>query len=144
MRLFVYSSNHSDASRRLLFTMDAASIPHRLVQDLTELRSALSEPVADGVRTLLFHAQNIKELDSVGEIVGGLPECKLYLVLPDRSPETMKKAHSMCPRYFTYQDCSFADLAGIFAKLYTNYKREPEPQTGGFKMSILSHLGDVS
>jgi hypothetical protein len=42
---------------------------------------------------------------------------RLILVLPDQAEETLKAAHRLRPRYITYTDNDFSDLAGVIQRM---------------------------
>ncbi|HDZ24288.1 MAG TPA: hypothetical protein ENH70_07080 [Desulfobacteraceae bacterium] len=44
-------------------------------------------------------------------------DIRIILILPDRRPDTIKKAHSLRPRFITYADSDFRDVLGVLKKM---------------------------
>jgi hypothetical protein len=50
-------------------------------------------------------------------------DVQIILVIPDRRPETLSLGHLLRPRYLSYEDGNFDDLASVLEKMLR--KRQP-------------------
>ena len=83
---------------------------HRL-EDLIErlLNSTGDEQI------LVYLAQNIKELNSLSVIGHLFCNIRLVLIVPDRKPVTLTRAHSLYPRFVQVIDDDFSEVAHVLA-----------------------------
>ena len=61
--------------------------------------------------------EELQELVSVGEL---LEDIRIILVLPDTDRDTVANAHILRPRYLTYVDSDFSDVAAVLSKMLSN------------------------
>ncbi|BBO68324.1 hypothetical protein DSCA_22540 [Desulfosarcina alkanivorans] len=57
------------------------------------------------------------ELDRLLTIRELLSDMRLVLVLPDKNPHTVAKAHALAPRFITFADAGIAPLASVISKM---------------------------
>jgi len=54
-----------------------------------------------------------------------LAETKIILLLPDRKRATVSKGHNLYPRFLTYMDGDFSDVAAVLQKMVSINSRLP-------------------
>ncbi|MCP4575956.1 MAG: hypothetical protein GY846_06705 [Deltaproteobacteria bacterium] len=47
-----------------------------------------------------------------------LNEISIILIIPDQDEDTIRKAHTLRPRFLTYKDSNFKDVAAVLEKLF--------------------------
>lgn len=61
-------------------------------------------------------------LEMIMAIQPVLEGLKVVLVLPDRDADTIGKAHTFRPRYFTYVDTDFSEIVGVLQKISDKHR----------------------
>ncbi len=58
--------------------------------------------------------QELLEILSIKELLFNV---RIILVLPDREEDTITKGHSLRPRFLTYADSNYGDIAAVLSKM---------------------------
>jgi len=101
---------------------------HRMIEDLNlecgleiyrtieSLSQRLRQPEKNLTVAVLFAISNRELLDiiSIKELLFNV---RIILVLPDREEDTITKGHSLHPRFLTYIDGDFGDIAAVLSKM---------------------------
>jgi hypothetical protein len=61
--------------------------------------------------------QELLELLSIRDLLDGI---RIILVLPDRQDDTIAKGHRLYPRFLTFADSDFLDVAAVLSKMLRN------------------------
>ena len=61
--------------------------------------------------------QDLLDLLSIRDLLDGI---RIILVLPDREDGTIAKGHRLYPRFLTYADSDFLDVAAVLSKMLQN------------------------
>jgi len=61
--------------------------------------------------------QDLLELLSIRDLLDGI---RIILVLPDRQDDTIAKGHRLYPRFLTFADSDFLDVAAVLSKMLRN------------------------
>jgi len=79
----------------------------------------LRQPARRPAIAVLFAAtrKDLLDLLSLGDL---LDDVRVILVLPDGQDDTIAKAHTLRPRFLTYSDSDFADVAAVLNKMLGN------------------------
>jgi hypothetical protein len=56
-----------------------------------------------------------------------LNEISIILIIPDQDEDTIRQAHALRPRFLTYTDSNFKDVAAVLEKLFEKAKTEKLP-----------------
>jgi hypothetical protein len=118
MSLIVYIPKSNDSGRRLqqmigqLVWQDSIEIFYHL----SRLDFRLREP-SGNEDILLFCASTPQDLDALVSSSHLLNNLRLILILPDRETETAAKGHLLRPRFLSYLDSDFSDLALVLEKM---------------------------
>lgn len=61
-----------------------------------------------------------EELSGILSVRELLVDVRIILVLPDQDKETIKKGHTLWPRFLTYASSDFSDVAAVLRKMLQN------------------------
>ena len=118
MIVILYTSHWEEPAERLQrliqssFPVEGIEIYRTLASFLHRLQNPPDLPF---VIVLLAGERNeLSDFRSINHLLGGT---RLILVLPDQAEETLRTAHRLRPRYLTYADSDFSDLAQVIKKM---------------------------
>ncbi len=80
----------------------------------------LSERLRQLVRVncaAIILAEDIYDLQSLFDLRNLLKDIRIILVLPDRTEEIISMGHKLHPRFLSYIDSDFNDVAGVLKKI---------------------------
>jgi hypothetical protein len=80
----------------------------------------------DETEIILLRASSGNDLVDFRRIRGLMRDVQILLVMPDRKPETLVQGHLLHPRYITYEDGNFDDLAAVLQKMLN--RKRPQQQ----------------
>jgi hypothetical protein len=115
--LFFASANH-DVTRRLQSLMETV-VPEEnraTYRDIQAFSQSLREP-AEGQRIVLLSASSRHDLSLIQSIRNLLSDESIIIILPDREGDTIAMGHSLHPRFLTYMDSDFTELAGVLGRM---------------------------
>jgi hypothetical protein len=120
MKLLLYAKDKNGAGGRLqrvleLFEKKTEIKVYRTVEDLCHGRFQHNGPFIGTIAILLVAEQ--EELQALLSIRDWIADLRLILILPDREKGTISKGHLFRPRYLTYADGDFLDVAAVLAKM---------------------------
>ena len=61
-----------------------------------------------------------EELQLLQALTDIVSDIRIILILPDREPETTRIGHTFYPRYISYVESSFEDVAAVLNKIIDN------------------------
>ena len=96
----------------LLVTTDDLDTFSRLEDFEKDLRTRLSAR-----SIIIIHAGSKKHLDDILAARELLMDHKIILILPDTNPETVAMGHVLRPRFITYDDSDFLEMASVLRHL---------------------------
>lgn len=82
-------------------------------------------------RLLVYLAGSMKELTGLCAISHLLESVRLILIAPDRCEKTIARAHSLYPRFLSFVDSEFSEVADVLAKMISQAVKD-----GGIRMGI--------
>jgi hypothetical protein len=118
MSLIVYIPNANDSGQRLqqmigqLIWQDSIEIFY----NFSRLDFRLRHPTGNEDIVLLC-ASTFKDLDELISNCYLLNNLRLILILPDRETETVARGHLLRPRFMSYPDNDFSDVALVLKKM---------------------------
>lgn len=118
MNLLFYANGRNGAGERLRELIEA-QIPKRRIKiyrTLKGLSHRLRRPRYDVAITVLF-AGSRKELQDLFSIRALLWNLRIILILPDGEADTIAKGHKLFPRFLSYADGNFMDVAAVLKKM---------------------------
>ena len=118
MSIFLYSQSTKGAGQRL-HTIIKTFAPKKEIKTfrtIDSLSKRLLQPKNDHDIVILL-AKSEKELQEFVHIGDLLESLRVILVLPNRDDGTIAKGHTLRPRFITYTDSNFIDVAGVLSKM---------------------------
>ncbi len=118
MIVILYTSHWEEPAERLQrliqssFPVEGIEIYRTLGSFLHRLQNPPDLPFV--VVLLAGERNELSDFRSIDHLLGGT---RLILVLPDQAEETLRTAHRLRPRYLTYADSDFSDLAQVIKKM---------------------------
>jgi hypothetical protein len=118
MHVLVYGNQGNIVTQRLKEAIRRV-VPLKHVEEyqtVESLSNGLRRPLLSQAITILL-AENRGDLAgllSIGDLLWDIP---LILILPDSDEETISTAHTLRPRFLTFADSDFADLAAVLGKM---------------------------
>jgi hypothetical protein len=79
----------------------------------------------------VIFAANQAELANILSLGELLRDLRVILVLPDRERDTIKKGHTLRPRYLAYADGDFSDVAAVLNKMLGIQQNNKSNKRGG-------------
>jgi hypothetical protein len=89
----------------------------KVCRGLRDFSRTLHSRLWEGCGIAVILATNQQELEEfvfLHELLDGLP---IILVLPDRGRDTITKGHALYPRFLSYADAGFEDVAAVLKKM---------------------------
>ena len=96
---------------------------------LEGLSNGLRRPMMGQVVVLLLAEtrEALAGLLSIGDL---LQDMLIILIVPDRDKDTVSSAHALWPRYLTFSDSAFADVAAVVGKMLENMDSKSKDPAG--------------
>jgi len=118
MSVLLYSRPEKGPGERLHAVIEAF-VPKREIELLGTIQSLsdrLRGPTDDEDIAVLL-AANRDELEELLSVSDFLSDLRVVLVLPDREDDTIAKGHTLGPRFLSYTDSNFIDVAAVLGKM---------------------------
>ncbi|MCP4576919.1 MAG: hypothetical protein GY846_11610 [Deltaproteobacteria bacterium] len=117
MEVLVYADSHDGAKERLLgeISRKTATDPLLVLDHESferELRCRMRFQ-----QIIVYLASLHRDLTLILSIREIMIDTSLILILPDRNPDTVRKGLSLYPRYQTFSDGDFKDVAAVLEKM---------------------------
>jgi hypothetical protein len=118
MILIYYTNKNKHVGQRLQHVINIAipKEPTQVTRSLQSLSRHLHIEAASLKAVVLLTASG-KELFEILSIRDLLNDIKIILILPDSKRETVLEGHKLYPRFTTYLDSNFDDVAAVLTKL---------------------------
>ncbi len=118
MNLIFYANGKNGAGERLRVLIEA-QIPKRRIKiyrTIKGLSRRLRRPRYDVAITVLFASgrEDLQDLFSIRDLLWDL---RIILILPDGEADTIAKGHKLFPRFLSYADGNFEDVAAVLEKM---------------------------
>jgi hypothetical protein len=118
MIVLLYTSHWEEPAERLQRLIQS-SFPIEgieIYRTLSSLLHRLQNPPDLPFITILMAGEpnELFDFQSIDHLLGGT---RLILVLPDQAEDTLRTAHRLRPRYLTYANSDFSDLAQVITKM---------------------------
>lgn len=134
MKILFYASPQRDDGEKVRSIIEALVPKQRIETYRTTdtLSRRLRRPIGGLTIALLFTStkEDFHDLLSLHDL---LTDLRILLILPDREADTVSKALSLRPRFFTYADSDFSEVSAVLAKMLKVYgsKSMVEKSDGG-------------
>lgn len=87
-----------------------------IFRTITNFTQRLQQPV-DNPTVAVLAAATKEDLADILAIRSWLERVKVIVVLPDNETETISQGHKLHPRFLTYADSDFQDVAAVLCKM---------------------------
>src|SRR4030042_383843 len=95
----------------------------RVYRTLEGLSERLHRPI-DPETVLIIVTYSREKLSEVSPLRHVLGDVRTVVVVPDQEPTTVALAHQSRPRFLTYANSNFDDLAAVLQKMIENNRRD--------------------
>ena len=121
MCMLVYTNDSGKAGRKLLSVIEDLVVEEEveIYKTIDLLTRRLRKPRGDMEIAVLL-AANRKDLLEMLSIRDLLDNIRTVLILPDKSDDTIAKGHCLRPRYVSFVDSDFGDIAAVLSKMLGN------------------------
>ena len=118
MAVLLYRPPDSQAGERLqnAIKTELSGKKTEIYHSIKELAERLIKRDHNGFIAVLL-ADSIFELMELLMMEELLKDIRIILVLPDRSAETVSTGHKLRPRFLSYADGNFSDVAAVLKKM---------------------------
>ena len=121
MSVLFYATSKNGTGERL-YRIVKTFVPKKTLEvfrTIDSLAHKLREPRNDHDIAILVpkSKQELQELIGMNDFLG---ELRIILVLPNKGEDTVAKAHSLRPRFLTYKDSDFLDVAAVLTKMLSH------------------------
>jgi len=121
LSVLFYSASNRGAGERLN-TVVKAFVHKEEIEDFRTMHKfsqRLREPKHD-LDIAIVVADSKEELEKLVAISDLLSDIRVILVLPDKAEKTIGKGHALRPRFLSYVDSNFLDVAAVLSKMLAN------------------------
>ena len=132
MNLLLYINGLNGAGIRLQRVIETGISKDRIevYRDVVSLTHRLRRPRIDlDIAVLLVSSR--EDLEAILSIVELFFDLRVILILPDREKETISKGHKLYPRYLSYVDGDFSDVAAVLKKMLGHLQANTKQHEGG-------------
>ena len=118
MNLILYANNNTGSGKQLQAVIEAIVCKNsiEIYRNVERLSKRLCRRRYDVDIAVLLAASH-KELQELLAIKELLHDIRIILLLPDNENETIAKGHKLYPRFLSYSDGNFDDVAAILSKM---------------------------
>ena len=118
MSLLYYRPPQNIAAEKLQFIIES-EIPDQQLEIFYSIEG-LSDRLSQSARgncTAVILAANINDLESLFTLKNLLTDIRIILILPDRSEEVISMGYKLHPRFLSYMDSEFGEVAVVLKKM---------------------------
>ena len=127
MKLLLYAKDKKGAGDRLqrVIEMFAKRADIEIFRTINDFAHWLCQPkpMFDEIISVLLAAGR-EDLQGLFSIRDFFRNVRMILILPDQERDTISKGHKLYPRFVSYADGNFADVAAVLGKMLRNFERD--------------------
>ena len=123
MNLLVYAAKSDGVAQHLRQVIEEI-VPKKnlqIYQNFNSLSYRLQQPM-NGLKIAILLAGSDQDLTDFLSLQDLFSEIRVVLILPDREPDMIAKAHALGPRYLAYADGGFEDFKAVLIKMLERSK----------------------
>ena len=119
--IIFYSTSNGEVRNRLLRIIQTVVSEEnmKICRSIDALSKGLRKPRND-MNVAILHASTRTELLDFISLRDLLWDMKIILILPDSDPDTVAKGHILRPRFLSYCDNGFTDVAAVISRMIGN------------------------
>lgn len=136
MKIILYLPWTDGVGKRLLGTIEKLAIADEIdiFRTIGSLARRLQQRAFDLKLTILLAASR-KELSEILKIKDLLLNNRIIIILPDGETATLSMAHELYPRFISYIDSDFEDVAIALNKIIEYLASQEKRETGAVTIS---------
>lgn len=117
-KVLVYSPQENGQGKRLEQIVEAqvSDQQKEIYQSIERLSQRLRQPLFGEIIGVFF-AENLQDISELLSIRHLLRDIRIILVLPDREENTVSQGHALKPRFLSYAESDFTDVAAVMRKM---------------------------
>lgn len=125
MNITYFCSGEDDSCRKVMRVIEiiVAAEKFEVFRKLNELENYLRSSLSPQ-DIIILQASNLKILRKVAMLKELLFGHCIILILPDGAQETVALGHTLRPRFITYHDSDFLEMASVLCKMLQQKKNE--------------------
>jgi hypothetical protein len=118
MSILIYYSDSADAGESLRQIIERSVLDEKIeiYREIGALSQRLHRPSFDLSVAILFCCSKGDLLDIL-TLQYLLKDVRIILILPDDDDDTLAKGHALGPRFLSYRDEDFSDVAGVVSRM---------------------------
>jgi len=122
MNVLVYTKYMSETEKRLqeVIQVHVPGANIEICSTIDSLSRRLKMPENDQMIAVLLLASR-KDLFEMLSICDLLREIRIIIILPDRDEDTIANGHKLHPRFLSYIDNDFMDVAAVLGKMLVTF-----------------------
>ena len=118
MGILFYTNGVDEDSHLLLAEIESvAKTPDIEIFRTTEDLTSRLRQFRHNLEVAVLMASSLKDLQYLVSIQNLFGDIRIILILPDRDQETVSLGHKLYPRFLSYIDGNFADVAAVLTKM---------------------------
>jgi len=120
----VPDSNWTRLCNTIVKTIPLESIG--IFQTLESFYNRIRQGRTDITAAVVFasNRQDLIKLQGISELISDM---RMIMILPDAEEESVKMGHSFYPRYISFTDSTFEDVAAVLQKIISNTLKDSNP-----------------
>jgi hypothetical protein len=130
MCVLYYRPSVNIIAERLQFMIES-ELPDQQLEVFYSIEG-LAERLSQSVRgncAAIIQAEDIADLKKIFTLKNLLRDIRIILILPDRSKEAVSIGYKLHPRFLSYSDGEFGEVAVVLKKMITLMEGAPEIRT---------------
>jgi len=118
MSVIFYNSINNEAAEKLEKILDTKGLGEKVerFQSIEELSNGLSRTNRNQ-HVAVIHIGAMQEFNQILSIKRLLNDMRIILILPDRSAEIVSAGYKLYPRFISYSDSDFNDVAIVLRRM---------------------------
>lgn len=119
MNLILFSPKNDEVGKRLQEVLSGSGLKIQTIvcPTFTSLVQELGRPTTYDQRAAVLLAPTHRNFADILSIPDLLNDIHIILIIPDRGKQTIAAAHGLRPRFLSYTDSDFQDVAAVLEKM---------------------------
>ena len=118
MDILLYLNKEDGVGIHLKKAIESLSFGERLeiYDSIKTFGARLRSTLYEGAIAILLadKKETLSKIYTIGHLLNEIP---IILIIPDQDEDTVRKAHALRPRFLTYTDSNFKDVAAVLEKM---------------------------
>jgi hypothetical protein len=122
MKVVLYANERNEPASKRLQNVVETCIPSNCLEVFGSSRDFARRiyQIPRKIDVAVLFAQDHDQLFELISLKDFLMDVRIILILPDREPLTVKRGHTLFPKYTSYIDSSATDVASVLNKMISS------------------------